>query len=71
VFFCKKEKRCCRRNFSTIGVMLYDVTTDKRTSRIENKLLSPQMKKKRTIRKRLKEIAIQQKEALKDCPFAH
>ena len=24
-----------------------------------------------TIRKRLKEIAIQQKEALKDCPFAH
>ena len=28
-------------------------------------------KEKETIRKRLKEIAIPQKEALKDCPFAH
>lgn len=28
-------------------------------------------KEKEMIRKRLKEIAIQQKEALKDCPFAH
>ena len=37
-----------------------------------NKLLSStNEKEKETIRKRLKEIAIQQKEALKDCPFAH
>lgn len=28
-------------------------------------------KEKEAIRKRLKEIAIHQREALKDCPFAH
>lgn len=39
---------------------------------LRNKLLSStNEKEKETIRKRLKEIAIQQKEVLKDCPFAH
>ena len=39
---------------------------------LRNKLLSStNEKEKETIRKRLKEIAIQQKEALKDCQFAH
>lgn len=39
---------------------------------LRNKLLSStNEKEKETIRKRLKEIAIQQKEALKDCPLAH
>ena len=39
---------------------------------LRNKLLSStNEKEKETIRKRLKEIAIQRDEALKDCPFAH
>ena len=39
---------------------------------LRNKLLSStNEKEKETIRKRLKEIAIQRDEAVKDCPFAH
>lgn len=39
---------------------------------LRNGLLnSTDEKEKEAIRKRLKEIAIQQREALKDCPFAH
>lgn len=41
---------------------------------LRNKLLSStneKEKEKETIRERLKEIAIQRDEALKDCPFAH
>ncbi|MFQ9269735.1 MAG: hypothetical protein ACLS4X_01370 [Ruminococcus callidus] len=39
---------------------------------LRNKLLSStNEKEKETIRERLKEIAIQRDEALKDCPFAH
>lgn len=39
---------------------------------LRNKLLSStNEKEKETIRERLKEIAIQRDETLKDCPFAH
>lgn len=39
---------------------------------LRNKLLSStNEKEKEAIRERLKEIAIQRDEALRDCPFAH